>query len=77
MIVEYADLKLDLSTAYALLENELELLQAWEIHMQLELGDYEGALRHLLTIAAERSATHVSAMLKAVSERAGLTDDFG
>lgn len=75
MIVEYADISLDLSAALALLEDKLDFMEVWEVHVQIELGDYEGALRQMAGLAVDRWAEDVVAMLSVLGEMAELTDD--
>jgi hypothetical protein len=75
MIVEYDELKLDLTTALSLLEHELTDADAWEVYARIELGAYEEALLQLRELAASRDVPDAVQFLEEVAERAGIGAD--
>ena len=72
MIVEYDDLKRDLTTALSMLEGELTDAESWQIYARIVLGAYGEAVLLLRDLAAAREATDVLEFLVEVSHRAGL-----
>jgi hypothetical protein len=75
MIVEYDDLKLDLSTALSLLEQELTDAEAWEVYARIELGAYKEALVQLQELATSRDVQDAIEFLHEVARRVSVAGD--
>lgn len=72
MITEYDDLKLDLSTAQSLLDDSLTHADSWEIHILIDMGEYEAALLRLRALAESSGSNDAAEFITEIAERARL-----
>jgi len=66
----YPDLKLDLTTAYSLLDDHLTDAESWEVYAAITMGAYDEALARMRELARERAARDAEEVLAEV-ERHG------
>ena len=66
----YPDLKLDLTTAYSLLDPHLTDAESWEVYATIVMGEYDEALSRMRELAGERRASEAAAVLAEVVRRA-------
>ncbi len=66
----YPDLKLDLLTAYSLLDDHLTDAESWEVYAAIEFGRYDEALERMRELARESFATDAEEILAAIETQA-------